>query len=199
MPTRSLLVLPLLLLGCSAPVVKHGMVATPEQAVRILEDAERAGDWEASLSLMTAADRKVAQKLKSAIEASEQADDELNALVLARFGRRLSPELPKVNFHEARPALRREVVRSNPRSDTEVELTVRCAPDADTPPKEIKVTAVKEDNGWRLHFPSESEGGPEWFEARAREKRELTEAVKSGKLKSLEDVRWAFVGKWPKG
>jgi hypothetical protein len=189
-------------LGCGGkPKVEPA--ATPEEALQQLQAAENSGDLEAFTAVLPESQRDATRRFFDAVLAVEKAAKAYDQAIKARFGDDANP-LPfpldvKAVFTD--PASSYEVVGKKTRADGRVELKVKKTYTSDrkthaTKTENNTLTAVQEEDGWKIERGHPQARATEDFERQAKAYEDVAARVKAGEFQNGHEALSALVKAW---
>ena len=190
--------------GCSRKspsVTLPKPAASPAEAVGLLESACRMGNYDQYLAILAKPNRDELARLKAVIQASEEAGEAFQSALDARFGKdRNSFSPPKTDFRSQihQPQARIEIIAVTAKGDDKADVKVRYSgiSGANQPSggPEATLTAVKEEDGWKISTGPVRLGEPAYalFENDTKRYKQLTAEVKAGKFSSRREAYKAY-------
>jgi hypothetical protein len=189
-------------LGCGGkPKVEPA--ATPEEALQQLQAAENAGDIEAFTAILPQSQRDGTRRFFDAVLALEKGAKAYEQAVKARFGDEAItlPAPLDVRALLTDPASSYEILDKKITADGRVELKVKKTFTSDRKRHATKtevntLTAVEEEDGWKIEMGHPQGRATEDFERQAKAYEDVAARVKAGEFQNGHEALSALVKAW---
>jgi hypothetical protein len=189
-------------LGCGGkPKVEPA--ATPEEALQQLQAAENSGDLEGYTAVLPESQRDASRRFFESALAVEQGAKAFDEALKARFGDEVNvlPFAIDVKAVLTDLGAKYEIVGKKTRPDGRVELKVKRTQTINpkthaTRTENDTLTAVQEEDGWKIEMPLPRESVAEDFERQARAYDDVAARVKAGEFQNGHEALSALVKAW---